>query len=441
VLSCLFSPNIGAKPASTDKDNPKDPPATELRDKACSDGVYVRQKEGTSSAKPDLPSGDGGDFSPVSGSSPGSDMFLFQPEGDCSGFDDLFKGGPGGAPPKADSLEIAPAKVDGKPLSPDEAAAHFTSLAALSRLDHKSANVLNRFFDGNNTAGDLQLLDKLGGGGFESGAGGDPSHEAVKVVPGSGKREQIKLSQPARVQIEGNVPDMGASGPIRPAQGEWTVPSGAIPTQPGPVRQYYNNLKAETLDYLHGSPIANAEGERTILPNPAPIILPPGGNQNVNVVLPQGATGIDRHCGIGCYGTEKMIKVLLGMGQQYDQYYASKRKIAVGGISKLGGGYFPPHVSHQLGIDADVLFIGGGSFDVRANAMIVASVVRQLPEFHHINGRMYILVDQSKHAAVGWGLDQLVAEGNLTAEQAARGKASLVHWPNHNDHFHIRILP
>lgn len=245
---------------------------------------------------------------------------------------------------------------------------------------------------------------------------------------------------PAQLAKEKSLKAPPAPNAIVPPATPMVVPPDVVPTEPGRIRQFYNNLKAEVGDYIQGSPIANYEGERTILPNPTPVMIPPGSDQSVNVRLPQ-AKGLTPRCEPGCYGTAKMISVLVGMGEEFSAYYQGQKTMSVGGISKLGGGYFPPHVSHQKGIDADITFQGGRSFDVAANSMIVASVIRKLPDFHHINGREYILVDQSKHAAIGYGLDQLVKQGNLTPEQAARGKSVLVHWPNHNDHFHVRILP
>lgn len=231
---------------------------------------------------------------------------------------------------------------------------------------------------------------------------------------------------------------------IQPPAAPMVIPPDVVPQEPGWLRQKYNNLKAEVGDWANGSPIANYEGERTILPNPTPVITPPGSDQSVSVRLPQ-ATGLSPHCEPGCYGTAKMISGLVGMGEDFSAYYKGQKTMSIGGISKQGGGYFPPHVSHQKGIDADITFQhGSGGFDVAANSMIVASVVRKLPDFMkfgHVNGRQYILVDQSKHAAIGYGLDQLAAQGNLTTDQAAMGKKLLVHWPNHNDHFHVRILP
>ncbi len=261
-------------------------------------------------------------------------------------------------------------------------------------------------------------------------AAADAAPDPYTAAPGAGL--------PGGLRRDAAPPSPGA---IRPPKAFEPIPANVVPQEPGRIRQYYNNFKAEVGDYIHGSPIANYEGQRTILPNPAPIMITPGSDQSVSVPLPNAA-GLERRCAPGCYGTAKMISVLVGMGQEYSAYFQGKRSMSVGGISKLGGGYFPPHVSHQKGIDADVTFARGqDGFDVYANAMIVAAVVRKLPDFRHINGREYILVDQSKHAAIGYGLDALVRQGNLTPEQAARGKSALVHWPNHNDHFHIRILP
>lgn len=245
---------------------------------------------------------------------------------------------------------------------------------------------------------------------------------------------------PAQLAKEKSLKAPPAPNAIVPPAAPMVIPPDVVPREPGRIRRFYNDFKAEVGDYFQGSPIANYEGERTILPNPTPVMIPPGSDRSVNVRLPQ-ATGITPRCEPGCYGTVKMISVLVGMGREFSAYYQGQRTMSVGGISKLGGGYFPPHVSHQKGIDADITFQGGRAFDVAANAMIVAAVIRKLPDFQHINGREYILCDQSKHAAIGYGLDQLVKQGNLTAEQAARGKSVLVHWPNHNDHFHVRILP
>jgi hypothetical protein len=220
------------------------------------------------------------------------------------------------------------------------------------------------------------------------------------------------------------------------------VPAEVLPVQAGPVRQFVRDAGAVVSDFVRGAPIASYEGYGTDPANvPDVTPLPPGTDQSISRELPE-AVGITRRCAPGCYGTEKMIKLLVAMGGEFSAYYEGKRSMSVGGISRRGGGPFPPHVSHRKGIDADITFQhNGGAFDAYANAMIVAAVIRKIPDFHHINGREYILCDQSTHAAIGWGLDKLAEQNVLTRAQAERGKSVLVHWPNHRDHFHVRILP
>jgi len=440
-------------------DGPKAP--KEILDKACADGAYIRPKKGT---KPAIPKAapkkktvktkgkdgketeetasddDNGGFAPAGNET--DDMMKFTPKGDCSSFDKLFARDPKTKKSLSDDLEIAPASVDGKPLSPDEVSSRFVSLAGLSKLKTTNPEMVKRFFDGSVTASDRSFLTTLGAAGDSETKAMLGLDNAVQVGAPGPPREPLSMTESKKVKLDGKVPGLDDSSDIHPLDGPApTPPAQYAPTEPGTIRRFYNNAKAEVIDWAGGSPIANAEGEREVLSNPTPIIDKPGSDQRVNVRVPE-APGLRPVCEPGCYGTQKMIALIVGMGADYNAYFKGERKISVGGVSKLGGGYFPPHVSHQHGIDGDFPFAKSDKgFDALANAMIVASVIRKMPSFQHINGREYILVDQSKHAAVGWGLDQLVAQKNLTPEQAARGKSVLVHWPNHNDHFHVRILP
>src|SRR5207237_1365911 len=113
------------------------------------------------------------------------------------------------------------------------------------------------------------------------------SDDAVRVgaSPGNGKREKLPLSQPRKVKISGDVPSPSAIHPlVGPAP---TPPKQYQPYEPGRIRRWYNDAKAEVADVFRGSPIAYAEGERAVLPNPAPIYDAPGSDQSVNVRLPK----------------------------------------------------------------------------------------------------------------------------------------------------------
>lgn len=264
----------------------------------------------------------------------------------------------------------------------------------------------------------------------------EPAAPAKPLPPG--------MTEHRNPKIEGAVPALGGNLPIKPPERFDPIPPFVAPADPGWLARHYQDARAVASDYASNfrhpeNSISNYEGrgEGNMPPFVGP--LPEGSDASINVRLPQ-ATGLSPHCEPGCYGTRKMIDLLVAMGEDFSTYYKGERTMSVGGISKKGGGYFPPHVSHQKGIDADITFQSNHGFDVYANAMIVAAVIRKMPNFRHLNGEEYILCDQSKHAAIGWGLDRLVEQKVLTPEQAARGKSVLVHWPGHNDHFHIRVL-
>jgi hypothetical protein len=184
-----------------------------------------------------------------------------------------------------------------------------------------------------------------------------------------------------------------------------------------------------------------------LLHNTTPAQL--SGVAGVDKMLPAGLTGQSRECGRGgngdyaCWGTKDMVAILASMGQKYDAYFKKigmSEKIRIGDVSREGGGYLAGHVSHQRGVDADLRFVGGrGGFNVQANSMVIAALMLSVPNYRNIPGQQMILVDQSLHPAIGAGLDKLVTEGVITADEAGRAKASLRHWPGHRDHFHLRI--
>ena len=454
VLLCsgLLAAAVSEGPSAKTKSRPK--PAKELMEKVCQDGVYVRpkpkapgggEKEKAAAAAPQLPSGPGGEFKPtgegdVSKFTPG-------PEGDCSTFEQLFVPGAHGAP--ADSLEIAPTTPDDK-VPPSE---RFTSLSGLSSLAKGDAALLAHFFDGSISAADKS---KLGNLQFDPGAlAADEEDGVVAEVGAKPLPEGMTPAKALRLdsaQVPGLVPAQAALPQYEPLPARYDAAAPALPApaEPGFLRRIGNDVRAVAKDAWHGGSLISNEGLWPRSDRTDPLTVPPvnaNPDRSIDVPLPgsaeapQPAPGIKAACVPGCYGTQMMIDLLKSMGAQYADYYGQDQRLTMGGVSRKGGGPFPPHVSHQKGIDADIVFVNHKGFDPLANAMVVASVVRVLPGFRHINGREYFLVDQSKHAAIGQGLDALQRQGVLTAEQAARGKSVLVHWPNHNDHFHIRILP
>ncbi|MBI3564391.1 MAG: penicillin-insensitive murein endopeptidase, partial [Elusimicrobia bacterium] len=209
---------------------------------------------------------------------------------------------------------------------------------------------------------------------------------------------------------------------------------------------------AAARDVIAGKPITTEMGWAPGVVNPWLHNTTPArldGAAGVDRMLPVGLPGMNRECQRGsdpnyaCWGTKDMVTILAAMGQKYDSYFKNLGggKFRIGDISKRGGGYLSGHVSHQRGVDVDLRFVGGrGGFNVQANVMTLAALALSVPNFHHIPGQQMVLVDQSLHPAIGAGLDRLVKEGVITGDEASRMKGSLRHWPNHRDHFHLRIV-
>lgn len=253
---------------------------------------------------------------------------------------------------------------------------------------------------------------------------------------------------PKRGLDQASVPDTRR---VPPAASAWTGADNETPSQYGYLRQKFNDYYAAARDVYNGRPITTEMGWAPGVVNPFHNTTPAQltGAPGVETMLQAGRPGQSRECARGhdpdyaCWGTKDMVAILDSMGRKYDAYFKNiggGARIRIGDISKRGGGYLSGHVSHQRGVDVDLRFVGDrGGFNVQANSMVIAALMLSVPNFRHIPGQEMILVDQSLHGAVGHGLDKLVAEGVITADEAARGKGALTHWPNHRDHFHVRI--
>lgn len=96
---------------------------------------------------------------------------------------------------------------------------------------------------------------------------------------------------------------------------------------------------------------------------------PDGNEENIygsllnGTVLPERGQAFER---IGRdrsnWSTGYMISMIEGAAREMTHLYP-KNIVQVGGISKEGGGFFPPHKSHQNGLDADIAYMGVDGFD------------------------------------------------------------------------------
>lgn len=77
---------------------------------------------------------------------------------------------------------------------------------------------------------------------------------------------------------------------------------------------------------------------------------------NVDVLLPRSGTGFVTHNRGDDefqFGQQSTIDAALAVGAAWDALHPN-HPFSIGQISKKGGGPFPPHASHQVGLDIDV---------------------------------------------------------------------------------------
>jgi hypothetical protein len=415
-------------------DKPQRPRERSLRERVCSEGAYLRGPRAAAGRLQGAARVEGGEQG-------GEDSGLFRftpPKEGCEQAVSGFFTGPGAGFEIAPAFETGPggARVE---LRPEEASRRMVRLASLSRVAESDPRLAARFFDNRLSQGDVTAM-----AGLDRQAGLALAPGLSSYVSDGGRRVPFAFTERPRVRGVSDdtaVPPLGEPRPLQPSR-PWNVPPEQVPpAEYSRPRQWFNNAVAEVRDAIGGGPINAWEGGRTVLPQTTPVDVPPGSPSTQGFVQLPNAPGLRHNCRPGCWGTPRLVQLITAMGQQFDQYFPGQG-MAVGHLSLPQGGRFPPHVSHQVGLDVDISFVGGTrGFDVQRNTMIVASVVRFRDDFVKQNGRQYILVDASKHAALTWGLDRLVAEGNLTAEQRNRAVGALTHWPHHNDHFHVRVLP
>src|SRR5438093_7171439 len=78
---------------------------------------------------------------------------------------------------------------------------------------------------------------------------------------------------------------------------------------------------------------------------------------NIDVQLPDKGTGFvtNNRCDNGAcqFGQKSTIETALAVGTAWNGLHAD-RPFSIGQISRKGGGLFPPHKSHRVGLDIDV---------------------------------------------------------------------------------------
>jgi penicillin-insensitive murein endopeptidase len=155
------------------------------------------------------------------------------------------------------------------------------------------------------------------------------------------------------------------------------------------------------------------------------------------------------------WGTSDMINMIVAVGQDMNSRYPGRDRLQVEDISSKNGGDLTEHGSHEIGLDADIQFYKldgkehvsrwqgnnrefakpmvnpdgsvSGNFDVGRNFEVMKSMFR-----HGRVARVFIDTNLKK------SLCRYAREtGQLNS--AANVLRNLVHEPNHQDHFHVRL--
>jgi len=129
-----------------------------------------------------------------------------------------------------------------------------------------------------------------------------------------------------------------------------------------------------------------------------------------------------RYSDEGRWGTAGAIRHLRGAGSRFKKEH--RGRVAVGHISKEHGGYFPPHASHRIGLDADLRPIR------KQRNQCHLGVTWQSKAYARLGTRL--LIEALRKAApqrvkVIWFNDPVLIEKGFTE-----------HTSGHDDHLHVR---
>lgn len=204
---------------------------------------------------------------------------------------------------------------------------------------------------------------------------------------------------------------------------------------------------------LKGGGIAIGNPQGTVVTNPDGSVTGSYGRLANASVLPARGEGFESVSDPdSSAGTGHMISLIVNSAAAIHQAYPDVI-VRIGDIARTQGGYFyPPHKSHQNGLDADILFMGARNwesvldpdgqvtsrFDFVKNWQYWRSITAQ--QFSR-NGKvesilsMILVAPEIKIALCQWANANAMLEDPLNREVMRRLRPT----EGHDDHFHIRL--
>jgi penicillin-insensitive murein endopeptidase len=203
---------------------------------------------------------------------------------------------------------------------------------------------------------------------------------------------------------------------------------------------------------LKGGGIAVGDSQGVVVANPDGTFTGAYGSLVNGSLVPASGPGFKRAGGAAQnYAAGFMLSLLENASAYITQAYPGL-VVQIGGISQQTGGFFPPHKSHQNGLDADILFMGRTTWEsvldkerkVTARFDLVKNweFWRQLTAQQYSNkGKvesivsMILVAPEIKRHLCAWAMETGALNDPLNFEVMRRLRPT----EGHEDHFHLRL--
>ena len=204
---------------------------------------------------------------------------------------------------------------------------------------------------------------------------------------------------------------------------------------------------------LKGGGIAMGPPQTVNIKNPDGTVTPLYGTLENGSLLPAKGTAFKRiESPQDSWATGFMLSLLDGASAEFAKTYVPGNILAIGGIAHQFGGYNPPHLSHQNGMDADIPFVGNKDFDsvLDKNRQVTSKLNPQnnwqfwrllLSQKIVEQGKvrsivsMLLVSPEIKTFLCGWAKQNNLMNNPIDSEILMRLRPT----DGHDDHFHLRV--
>lgn len=149
------------------------------------------------------------------------------------------------------------------------------------------------------------------------------------------------------------------------------------------------------------------------------------------------------------FGVPEMITAIRQAVQEVHDTYPDTKRLVIGDLSRINGGFFPPHLSHQSGRDADIGYYTKGSFQpeylqkIGPSQLDVERTWIFLHSFLKEDKVQYIFMDHRLQKPLYFYMrDVLQLSPRLLSKYISypRKKGGIIrHLKGHADHIHVRF--